>query len=429
LLNKIQIKLVKYLTNAALLIKSPYLLAYSFIIENIIFNKNEIDKLGKNIVFLSGPVVDYEIQHLKRIKGINYLPLSLRTVKDTMIKVFYNYSNDINDYNYWHKIQYYKESRLSLYYFWYRYLFLLKSKNMCQGVLSRNFIYSHQIELNRACIKLKIPFIVLYAEAIAPVAQLEMNIIKTKTHKNVKFMGTNLLHYNSHGNRIYQNVKGVTPENSLTVGFPRSDVLFDHLKNADFKEKDQATLFYSAPINKKRLFPEEMWSRLNIQEKLDDFYQIFLETAQLYNDYSFQIKFKRKNEHYKLFNMMVQKRNLIVPKNVKFILGGDPLNLILSSKFIFGFNSTVLLESLILNKIIIEPSIITENDDLPFSYLGEYPGITNYVDTKEQVFQLFNQRNDYKINKISRNQALKHYLFYIDGKSSNRVNSAINNIT
>ena len=80
MLNKIQIKLVKYLTNAALLIKSPYLLAYSFIIENIIFNKNEIDKLGKNIVFLSGPVVDYEIQHLKRIKGINYLPLSLRTV-------------------------------------------------------------------------------------------------------------------------------------------------------------------------------------------------------------------------------------------------------------------------------------------------------------------------------------------------------------
>ena len=256
-----------------------------------------------------------------------------------------------------------------------------------------------------------------------------MNIIKNRTHRNVKFLGTHILHYNHHGRKVYQYIEGITNNNSISVGFPRSDKLFNFTPRVDDTDLNQVTLFYTAAANKNRLLPSEMWGRLDIIKKLDDFYEMIINVAHKFKEMTFKIKFKRKMEHYNLFLDMVEKRNLSVPDNIEFIFGGDPIDLLIKSSAIFGFNSTVLLEALILKKPIIEPLIIKDQVDLSFSFFGEFSGVSNYVDSEEQIYSILNFPEKYMVNEQNRIRALRHYFAYTDGKSSNRVNSLIKNIT
>ena len=183
----------KRLCNISLAWKSPFLLALWFTIRNFRYIFKLKRRKSKIIVYIERPILDYEIENLSRLSGIIYIPLPARPCKEIFLKFLGN-GHGITDLNYPVRIQDFPRQQQELYDFWKRFITLIKCVGLTDGVMSSNFTYTLHIELNRACLDLKTPFIVLFRESITADGQLQY--VADNKKSRLRFDGTKILFFN-----------------------------------------------------------------------------------------------------------------------------------------------------------------------------------------------------------------------------------------
>ena len=106
--------------------------------------------------------------------------------------------------------------------------------------------------------------------------------------------------------------------------------------------------------------------------------------------------------------------------NLKFSSDQAP-SLINSSDIIIGFNSTVLLESIINNKKTIIP-VVDEaiNEYKDNVYYTKYFSLFKIANSKNQLKDLISHGFDFKFNKMKQDKMIKEFLGFSDGKTLER---------
>ena len=107
---------------------------------------------------------------------------------------------------------------------------------------------------------------------------------------------------------------------------------------------------------------------------------------------------------------------------IKYILGGDSKELIRDSKSIIGFNSTALVEGLILRKPVIVPCFGIKKNSLIKNFMVNLSNAAFNVKNLKIFYFLMNKilknnLNEKKISKKKLNQIIYNLIGNIDGKS------------
>ena len=113
-------------------------------------------------------------------------------------------------------------------------------------------------------------------------------------------------------------------------------------------------------------------------------------------------------------------------RNCKLILGGDTRELIKDAKAIIGFNSTALIEGLILKKPVIVPCFGIKKKSIMKNFMLNLSNSVFNAKNKK-IFNLLMEKilkNNLKEKKISKkklNQIIYNHIGNIDGKSTKRL--------
>ena len=113
--------------------------------------------------------------------------------------------------------------------------------------------------------------------------------------------------------------------------------------------------------------------------------------------------------------------------------GGDSRNLIKDAKIVIGFNSTGLIESLLVNKHVILPYFDIKDHESYKKYTLNLKNFVHYAYSKNEMIEHLNKICNNSLPSKSFddkeiNDAIKFYIGNVDGKSSSRLKNALNDI-
>jgi len=230
------------------------------------------------------------------------------------------------------------------------------------------------------------------------------------------------------GYDYHEIVDGICEENKIFVGFTRGDRLFNYsnTKKPEEHNPSAVTLFLTDPMEKIKRFRPDIWEKYEIEQQSLTFYANFLRVAISVPDDTFNIKLKT-NKATKIIERVCDVFNLSLPKNVTVYSRGDPFALYVESRAIAGFNTTCLLEGLILNKILVEPRIFPDGANTEYTFFGQFPGVSHYVKDTADFSHTISNKTSMQPDQKMREKALTHYFGLTDGRASERAQRAIIN--
>ena len=284
-------------------------------------------------------------------------------------------------------------------------------------------------DLATASEKLNLPFICIHKEGIKPDGQRDIVgwVLKNKVGN---FRGSKLIVYNQKDKKAFLKYNFVN-ENQISVcGCPRFDA-FLKLKNK-VKNNKNVVIFliergYGLPFfNFKWIVPKVF--RDNFKIKKNDWGVISQQYIKIIKD------FIKKNKQYNItFKTKVgfSKQQLnalgdIESKNIKVVKEGSSYNVISKSEIVIAFNSTVMLEALAANRLLVSPiDLIKNKSELKFILDVKKNFLPiKYIDKlHDKNIKISNLK---KYNKKKLNDVFKNYVGNSDGKASQRVAKAIN---
>ena len=291
-------------------------------------------------------------------------------------------------------------------------------KNNYQFLISGNYNYLELQEIHNLAKDLSLPYIILYKEGIS----LNKKTFKRNNNPYLKipFKADKLITYNEEIKKSFLSSKidGINKKNIIAHGIPRFDFIF--MKSIS-KKIYKSTFFSPYPPDKINFYDN---SHENILiEKINDFHIDFIETVNQFKKHQFIIKTKSA-DHYK---------NYVMNLFDKVDIGKFPENLIISSQInsqklmnesetICGFNSTTLIEAILMEKPIITLSVknITNLQDKILLSL-------DYQTFFWKDFGFFSKyfNSEIKIPSIKKNKELSNLIHTLKGDSSLRVESEI----
>ena len=149
------------------------------------------------------------------------------------------------------------------------------------------------------------------------------------------------------------------------------------------------------------------------------------------------IKFAKKNPEIKIIlkgktgiHKKTHFENSNLPKNCKYVDGGDGEKLLSQAKIAVAFNSTVVYNILASNRDLVIPNFNNENN-IKKKYLLNVINSKYFANSEKEFFEMLyrNLKTKYSYKQISKKdkEVLKYYMGNIDGKSGVRVNNLIRN--
>lgn len=295
------------------------------------------------------------------------------------------------------------------------------------AVLSGNFAYPEQQELEEVCTKQRIPFIILHKEGlIIPGFEKEW----ADLYKVFKFKGAEVLFYNNKFKKLLldSHFQGISEDNVKVVGMPRFDLYFSLPKEEKKNINKQIVFFSLYPEDKiLGLFIENDNNKIQkIKNRLDDFHKWVMNFASKHRDIKVIIKTKFA-EHYfqyvsKIFtdNFKEDISNLVIT-NI-----GEPFDLIRNSMAVISFNSGTSLEALAIGKVLISPYFGDLISDKPWDYFEQYPELVNYAKTEADLEKYILNFDMYLCrDTINKKKLFEELLGNSDGRSSTRAENAI----
>lgn len=414
-----------FLLHLGIFFSIPYLCAVSWKISilslnrfNLFFSKKKrIIKKKKIIVFFR----NYGFQDLEYIVKEDKFDFELlffprNNIKKIFNKFFSDYLGNISDNNYLSDNKSLNIKKEKYKNFIKEILKHLRKKMEISGILSFNFRYFTEREIHKACSELGIKFIVCHKESLILDAELkkynEINI------KNGKYHGHHIIVYTERFKKILIN-SGICEENKIHVtGMPRADYYF---KNQD-KNENNHILFLIPTIRQ----PYEYHDRKILFDKNElttEITKTLIDFAKKNEDQKVIIKSKIYLENEKIQHKLILKSKT---RNCFFIKDGDSRNLIKNSKVVIGFNSTGLIEALLLKKNILLPYFNIKDEANFKKFTLNLSKFANYAYSKKEMIDCldkickkeisFNDNEELYLNKI-----IKDFIGNTDGQSSLRL--------
>lgn len=290
------------------------------------------------------------------------------------------------------------------------------------AVMSGNYVFVDQQEFFKICIHRKIPCIILNKEGIAAPLYPDEGL---SDMKEFRFIADKMLFINdSIKYHDIKYLKGLKTEQCTVVGIPR----MDYYHKANKKYLKQIVLF-AFDINDYLHFHNSLKNNLDILKKIvHKFHVNIFSFAMKHPDYNIIIKAKTGGKDFDYISNIYQDYLSGKPvDNITITHSYDVKRLILDSRVILGFNSTVLFEAIVAGKTIITPDFSKLlGSNASWDYFSEAPKCVNYANEyKDLEKTILNSDNYHNYDTKEINKFINKWIYKPDGKSNLRVEKSI----
>jgi len=411
------------------LIKSPFLCSFAWSLSlyqlnylSNLFFRDKSKKIKKKILILyrSYGINDFEYIINDKKNECEFLFFPRKNIKLIYNKFFSNLDEKLTDDSYVTDNKKINETKQKYKEFLKEILKIFKRQNKISAIVSFNFRYYTEKELHNACKELDLTFIVCQKESL--ILKSEKNFYIKVNSKNGKFNG----HYMTVYTEDYKNLLvegGICPSDKISViGMPRADFYF----KKDNEVKKNHILFLIPTLRQPYGYENE---KLFDRDKLTtDVTKTLVEFARKNSDERIILKSKIYYENEKKQELILTDSKL---NNCKFVKSGDPKKLINNAKIVIGFNTTALIESLILKKNIILPYFDIKNKSNFLKHTLEINDFVHLAYSSEELMNFLNKICQKKLDfpNVKQNhldETINKYIGNIDGKSSLRLINSIN---
>ncbi len=409
-------------------IKAIYLI--SFFSKKFTLNINKTSfKKNYRVLSLGRTIFDEDIKAIAESNLKSNFPIQyLRIDKYFFTKTFKYYCSDlILEHSTYYSSKKNKLNKKNL----EKYRKLVKQilRSLCiDAIISANYNYSWQQEIYDVCSEENIKKIILFKEGIAPLRtnkKTRMDAMKATILKysNFNLNANLLLVYNKTVKKAFLETNIADPSlcKVAVSGMPRFDKYTKINKNNFLKNKN--VVFFSFFIKTKTDFiNHDEKIRNQISNKADKFHLEVIKFAVYNPNFKLIIKTKSSPIFLKYVKNLILNQYKTIPKNIK-ITNSEPVEkLIKESKFVIGFNSTTLLQSLIAKRYVLTPNfeefklydIFHETKDIVFR-------VENAEMIKKVIYNLPNQNKQVE----SEQKFLEEKVGPPDGNSGLRANQYI----
>lgn len=293
------------------------------------------------------------------------------------------------------------------------------------AVLSGNFAYPEQQELEDVCTKEEIPFIVLHKEGlIIPDSEKEWANI----YKVYKFRGAKALFYNKKFLRLLLDSKfsRISEDNAKVVGMPRLDFYFPLAKKEN-KDLNKRVVFFSFyPDDKVIGLINDSEKIKEVKRRIDNFHKWVMNFAARHEDIEVIIKTRLAGHYPEYVNKILKDNFKESINNLVITSVGSPFELIRDSMAVISFNSTTCIKAIVANRVLISPHFGDLIPDKPWDYFGKYPELVNYAKTEEDLKEyILNYKKYLNYNLDNKKEFLEELVGNSDGQASIRAENAI----
>jgi len=297
------------------------------------------------------------------------------------------------------------------------------------AMLSGNFGYQEQQEIEEVSTQQNIPFIILHKEGlITPGSEAGWAGI----YSFYKFRGAKALFYNRRMKDIYCGLSssGVTEKNSKIVGMPRLDFYFPMAKSKPTRKQVLFFSFYSD--DKMQWLAKENESQVRqIRQRSDDFHKWVVKFAANHPDIPVIIKTKMSSHYIQYVQGIINDNFKQAISNLTVINVGEIIDLINNASVVIGFNSTTCLKAIVTNRLLISPYLGDIFSDKSWDYFGEFPELVNYAKTEADLTKLIMNSASGPVSDSQGEKRkvdfLNDMVFNSDGQASRRAELEIIN--
>ncbi len=407
-------------------INSPYLCSVSWNISLFLLNyKKNINTKNKILVLYKSFGSD-DVEFIKKNEKneFNFFYFPRNNLKIIFNCFFKKVKNDLTDDKYFSNNDQIELAKKDYQNFLIRILKIFNKRNNFLGILSFNFRYKAEKELQIACKLTDIKFIVCQKESLhyndkSAITDLYIRV----NSKNGPYNGDYITVYTEKFKEVLIKASICSAKKIYVVGMPRADFFF---KNIDAQKKHILLLmpFWKPPqiLETKISFNQEMYSK-NITDVILDF-------AQKNPQENIVIKTKMFDRTDNSLDQIIQKKKI---KNIILKKGGSSKNLIKDAKVVVGFQSTGLIEALILRKPIIVPFFDLNLNQTFKECTLKLDEISYYAHDRISMMRyledICEKKIDFpKVASIKVNNIINHYIGNNDGNSSDKLLNVFNKI-
>ena len=424
------------LTRISAKFNSPRLCSFSWMIA--IKRHNFFTKIKKKnilILYRSLGVEDFNYFSNKDKKKISFFIFPRRQIL-AVFETFFGSRNHhlIRDDNYDIQDENIELKKKKYRAFLEKSLALLNRKYKFSTIVGLNFSFHTERELQAAAQNNKVKFISLHKESI--IFPGELFAYKDMFKKLGKYQGEKILVYNDYIRKAVISTKFVEPKKIISIGMPRADFYYKLKKDTynTVKKKYFLILIINTKRNiffikkyknyKKKLkfnLREIVWDKvakktikcvLNFAKRNKDI------------DFIFKVKnpIKKKSQLKKIYLEEISNNDKL--NNCKIVSDVNTGRLIKEAELIIGFNSTAIIESLILKKNVVVPTFninkkLLKDFTLDLGKTVFYPKNVNDLNLilkKAAVKKLYKKNDDLTIKRLA-----KKYIGNNDGNSTKRL--------
>ena len=418
------IHLSELLLQFGCILNSPYICSFSWGISLFLLNFKQNKNVNKKILVLYKSFGSEDIEQIKKNEknDFNFFYFPRNNLKIIFNYFFKEINNDLNDDKYFSSNENIENAKKDYRNFLVKTLKIFNKKHNFNGILSFNFRYKAEKELHLACKILKIKFIVCQKESLhysdnSPLTELYIKI----NSLNGEFKGDYMTVYTKKFKEVLIKASIIDSKKIFVVGMPRADYYY---KNINPKKKHVLLLM---PFWTPRKNLSQQLS-FDITKYSQNVTNVILDFALKNPDEHIIIKMKMFDKFDKHLESVIENKNI---KNVFIKRGGNANNLIKDAKVVVGFQSTGLLEALILRKPVIVPYAGIKINDMFEKCILNLNEVTYSVkDNASMIKHLedicknkihFPIKDESKVDSI-----IDHYIGNYDGKSSDRLLNVFN---
>ena len=418
------IHLSKLLLQLSCILNNPYLCSFSWGVSLFLVNFRQNNNVNKKILVLYKSFGSDDIEQLKKNKknDFNFFYFPRNNLKIIFNYFFKEINNDLNDDKYFSSDESIEKAKKDYRNFLVKTLKIFNKKHNFNGILSFNFRYKAEKELHLACKILKIKFIVCQKESLhysdnGPLTELYIKI----NSLNGEFKGDYMTVYTKKFKEVLIKASVINSNKIFVVGMPRADYYYENIN----PQKKHVLLLMPFWTPRKNLLQKLSF---DIKKYSQNVTNVILDFALKNPDEHVIIKMKMVDKFDKHLESVIENKNI---KNVFIKRGGNANNLIKDAKVVVGFQSTGLLEALILRKPVIVPYAGIKINDMFEKCILNLNEVTYSIKDNASMIKHLEDICKNKIHfplkdKSKVDSIIDHYIGNYDGKSSDRLLNVFN---
>jgi hypothetical protein len=308
-------------------------------------------------------------------------------------------------------------------------------------ILSGNFAYFAERELHNAAEAVGIPFIVLHKENLKSRGRVAF-FEDLYRRRRGRFGGRRIIVYNAVERDLQVAAGTVTRDQIDICGMPRLDRSHRWRQAAAGKclPQEPMVLFFTfaAKTGLPRLWrkarkgdyaePVPEIDDLNWEQTSQQTMQAIARFAEANPAVRVVVKSKLAGRQVSIFRAAAGGR---IPRNMRLVEGGDPLDLLRDAWAVVGMNSTALLEALAMGKTVLCPRYAEAADPAMSSWIADFGSSVEYAQSPEQLIVRLSEITSGPAPLIpaelqpAARETLDYWAGNSDGKAGDRVRAVI----